>query len=768
MNKLPDTLRPRPLRRRAATKDTIYAPPPPPKEDELELSSFLGVLRDNARLILAIACAVTLAAVAYALLARPVYEASMLIHVEELNPAAAKNPLNEMSSMFETKKATTAEMELLRSRAVIGPAVERFKLYIESRPDVFPVVGRLLRQLRPGRLSQPGLFGFGGYVWGAERIDIAQFNVPPAMFNREFVITSLGEQRFSAYEPVSNIVFYGTAGPLLRAETDAGVIELQVARLDGLPGARFFARRQSAMASIRKLQRSLIVSEQGKQSGVIEARLEGGSAELVNATLLEIGQQYMAQNLARKSQDADQSLAFLERQLPKLKAKLESTEGAYNRFRNANGTVDFAEEARLSLQQAAAAKQRRTELQQKKAELLTRFTVRHPMVAAVNGQLQQVEQELGDVAQHIKTLPLLEQDALRLSREMKVDTDLYTALANTAQQLRIVSVGKSSNVRMVDAPMLSDEPVRPRRAMVVAVGLVCGLMLGVAGAFVRKSVQGGLDDPAHIEKLLGSRVVFASIPHSDAQEKLSRRGAQGGRQPLLALDWPTDGAIEALRSFRASLQFSMPRFGNNVIMIAGPTSGLGKSFVSANFAAVMAASGKRVLLVDADVRNGRLHHLFGAGREHGLCEAITGAMPLGHVIRRDVIDNLDFIPTGCLNARRPDLFMHIDVGMLLDTVRAQYDLVLVDSPPILALADSLVIGSHAGAVFLVARAGVSTEREITESIKRLNQAGVAPVGILFNDVKPRLSGYGYKYGESYGYANIARLEYTGPAADPVS
>jgi tyrosine-protein kinase Etk/Wzc len=261
--------------------------------------------------------------------------------------------------------------------------------------------------------------------------------------------------------------------------------------------------------------------------------------------------------------------------------------------------------------------------------------------------------------------------------------------------------------------------------------------------------------------LLGSRVVFASIPHSVAQARLnSRRNPQGGRQPLLALDWPTDGAIEALRSFRASLQFSMPRFDNNVIMIAGPTSGLGKSFVSANFAAVMAASGKRVLLVDADVRNGRLHQLFGIGREHGLCEAITGAVPLGHVIRPDVIANLDFIPTGCLNASQPDLFMHIDVGVLLDSVRAQYDLVLVDSPPILALADSLVIGSHAGAVFLVARAGVSTEREITESIKRLNQAGVSTVGILFNDVKPRLSGYGYKYGETYGYANIARLEYS--------
>ncbi|MDB5908915.1 MAG: Tyrosine protein kinase, partial [Massilia sp.] len=725
MNSQSDSPRMRQLRRRAPSKVHIDAPPPDQEEEGVALASYLAVLRDNVRLVLAIACAATLLAAAYALLAPPVYEASMLIHVEEVNPAAAKNALNEMSSMFETKKAASSEMELLRSRSVVAPAVEKFKLYIDARPDYFPVIGPLLRDVRPDRLSEPGLFGLGGYVWGAEKIALGQFNVPVAMLNREFVITSLGGERFSVHEPVSNIMFYGAVGPLLRAQTEAGAIELQVDRLDGRAGARFLAVRRATITSIGRLQRKLIVAEQGKQSGMIEVLLEGRSAALVNAILTEIGRQYMAQNFARKSEEADQSLAFLDRQLPKLKARLENTESAYNRFRNANGTIDFAEEARLSLQQAAAAKQRRTELQQKKAELLTRFTVRHPMVVAVSRQLLQVEQELGETGQHIKTLPLLEQEGLRLSREMKVDTELYTALANTAQQLRIVSVGKTSNVRMVDAPMVSYEPVRPRRGLLIVTGAAVGLLLGVAVAFLRKNLLGGVEDPIHIERLLGPRVVFASIPHSNAQARLNRRGAPGHRQPLLALDWPTDGAIEALRSFRASLQFSMPRFDNNVIMFAGPTSGLGKSFVSANFAAVMAASGKRVLLVDADVRNGGLHAQFGAGREHGLCEAITGAMPLCDVIRRDVIANLDFIPTGSLSGTRPNLFMDIDVGALLESVRAQYDLVLVDSPPILALADSLVIGSYAGAVFLVVRAGVSTERQITESIKRLNQAGVS-------------------------------------------
>ena len=672
MTSQPDLYPMRTLRRRVPSRQRIAMPPPAPEEDDIGIAAHLRVLRDNFRLMAAVAVAVTLAALAYALLAPPVYEASMLIQVEEVNPAGARNALNEMATMFETKKAVTAEMELLRSRSVLAPAVERLKLYVETRrPPSFAPAGLWRRDARAG----------------AEPPAVDQFDVPPALYRRDFVLTSLGADRFSVYEERSNVIFYGKVGQLLRADTPAGLVELRIARLNAVAGERFLLARTSAMAAIKKLQRDLIITEQGRQSGVIAVRLEARRADLADAVLKEIGRQYLAQNQGRKGEEAEKSLAFLELQLPKLKAKLEQAEGEYNAFRNANGTIDFAEEAKLSLQQAAAAKMRRTELMQKKTELLTRFTHYHPTVVAVAGQLRQIDRESGDIARHIKTLPLLEQDAQRLSRELKVSTDLYTALANTAQQLRVVSVGKASNVRMIDPPMPAYEPVRPHRVLVVAIGALCGLMLGAGAAFVRRNLAGGVSDPVRIEQLLGSRVVFASIPHSEAQARLDKRGAVASRQALLAQDWPSDGAIEALRSFRASLQFSMPRFDNNVIVFAGPTSSLGKSFVTANFAAVMAASGKRVLLVDADVRNGRLHQYFGAQRAPGLCEALAGTMPPRPAIRRDVLPNLDIIPTGRV-PERADFVVHSGIGALLASLGTHYDLVLVDSPPILALADT--------------------------------------------------------------------------------
>jgi tyrosine-protein kinase Etk/Wzc len=224
----------RPLRGRAVGRQRIAMPPPAPEVDDTGMAANLRVLRDHVRLVLAIGAAVTLVALAYALLARPVYEASMLIQVEELNPAGARNALNEMASMFETKKAVTAEMELLRSRSVLAPAVERLKLYVDVRPASFALASLLRRGARPG----------------VERFAVAAFDVPPAMYQRAFVVTSLGGDRFSVYEGRDNVIFYGKVGQLLRADTPAGLVELRIARLAAAAGERFLLTRSSAMAAI--------------------------------------------------------------------------------------------------------------------------------------------------------------------------------------------------------------------------------------------------------------------------------------------------------------------------------------------------------------------------------------------------------------------------------------------------------------------------------------------------------------------------------------
>jgi tyrosine-protein kinase Etk/Wzc len=539
----------------------------------------------------------------------------------------------------------------------------------------------------------------------------------------------------------------GRVGEMLKVPLRDGAIELRVDRFAANPGAQFLLKRLSRLGTIERIQTSMVITEQGKQSGIIEVKLQGDDSQRINGMLNEIGREYMRQNLARKTEEAEKSLAFLNMQLPALKRQLEQSEERYNDFRNSHGTVDMREEARMSLQQANAARTRRNDLIQKKTELLTRFTENHPIVAGINRQRREVDAEIAEVSKRIHAMPVLEQDESRLMREIKVNTDLYTALSNTAQQLRLISVGRVSNVRMIDASMAPERPLKPNRPLIVALSAITGFFLGVLLAFARKGIFGGIDDPEQVERLLGARVVYATIPHSSSQDRLMRkaRGAQIKRLPLLADELPEDAAIESLRSFRAALLFSMPAFKNNIIMFAGPGRGLGKSFVSVNFAAVMAASGKKVLLIDGDLRNGHLHRFFGVSREQGLSKAIAGSLAVEQVIHRNVLENLDFIATGALPPNRSEFLLHLNFGNLLETVSAQYDLVLIDPPPILDVADALIIGAHAGAVFILARAGVTTEAQISESVKRLNHAGISPQGVVFNDLALRLGSEGYQF-----------------------
>lgn len=722
------------------------APELAPDDPVVDLKGYFNTLYESRWLIGSITMIVTVLAVLYALVAKPVFESNLMIHVEEESPNASKNILSEASSLFETKKAAIAEMELLRSRMVVARAVDNLQLYIEAQPRYFPIAGFWIADQARGELSEPGILGWGGWVWGGERIDVAAFNLPETLQNREFTVTALADHRYRFGGGGGAPAFDGIVGELYRVPTSDGTVELKIDRLYASKGAKFSLRRMSRLGTIERIQTAMVITEQGKQSGVIEVKLQGDSAKRINQLLSEIGREYMRQNLARKTEEAEKSLAFLNQQLPILKRQLEQSEDKYNQFRNAHGTIDLREEARMSLQQAAAARTRRLDLIQKKTELLSRFTEDHPIVKGINGQRQLVDTEIEDVDRRIRTLPVLEQDETRLTREIKVNTDLYTALSNTAQQLRLISVGRVSNVRMIDAPMAPEKALKPNRPLIVVVAAVTGLFLGVLFAIGRKAMKGGIDTPEVIERLLRARVVYATIPHSPRQEKLTRKvRSEALMLPLLAQAAPDDIAIESLRGFRAALQFSMPHFKNNIVMLAGPTRDLGKSFVAANFAAVMAASGKRVLLIDADLRNGQLHRFFGVSREQGLSKAITGATPVEQVIHRGVMENLDFIPTGALPPNRSEFLLHLNFGELLETVSANYDMVLLDPPPILAVADALIIGAHAGAVFILTRAGVTTEAEISESIKRLNHAGISPQGVLFNDMAPGIGRRGELY-----------------------
>jgi tyrosine-protein kinase Etk/Wzc len=724
----------------------------PQDDDAIDLWGLLDVFIDARWLIAAVALLVLLIGGLYAFLSSPVYEANSLIQVEE-SSAGGSGALGSAGSLFDIKSPAAAEMEILRSRLVVGKSVDDLQSYLSATPNYLPLVGRWLAR-HASALSNPGFMGLKGYVTGNESIRLGLLEVPPALEGQPLTLVAQ-EKSFELRAPDGQVLAQGQVGVPVEFNGAHAPGRIVVTELKANPGAYFTVQRYSRLGVIQSLQNSLNISEQRPQSGVISVKLQGTNAQQIARTLTAVGVNYVRQNTERKSAEAEKSLVFLDGYLPQLKKQLETAESQLTRFRNQNGTFDLGAEGNAYLSSTVQLKVNLLELQQKRREQSVQFTAAHPVIQTLDAQIAAVSKAIDELNSKVKVLPNTEQDLLRLTRDVKVNNELFLNLLTASQQLRLVKEGKVGNVRVVDAPVVPEQSIKPQRLQILAISGVLGLVLGLGLAFLRNSLRPGIKEAADIESATGLHV-FATVPHSPAQEKLSKLvKARSAGLHLLATLAPDEPSIESLRSLRTALQFAMLDAVNNIVLFSGPTPGIGKSFTSANFAAVLAAGGKRVLLVDADLRKGHIHQFFGLQRGHGLGELITGTRALADVVRVTEVAGLELITTGTMPPNPGELLLSPAIVRLLQSLTPQYDLVLIDTPPVLAVSDTQVLAPHAGTVFLVARADVTSIGELRESVNRLGQVGVSVKGVVFNDLdtsRKRYGGYGYKYSR-YRYTN---------------
>jgi tyrosine-protein kinase Etk/Wzc len=738
---------PHPLHHNLLANQPISSPLPLDANDEVNLVEYWDIIVDNRWLVAAIAAAVFAVGAAYAIFAKPVYESNLLIQVED-SQTSAKSFLGEAASLFDVKTPATAEIEIIRSRMVVGKAVDNTLLYITARPVRPWIVGDWLANRATG-LSQPGFLGVGGWVTGTESITVRAFDVPASFENTKFQLTAMANGRFQLSHSDLDKPLEGTVGFPLTVKLTEGELTLNVGAIDALPGAAFQLIRSSRLETIEKLQDDLKLSEKGRQSGIIDATLRDVDKARLITILNAVGQEYVRQNVERKAAEAQKTLSFLDMQLPQFKKQLDQSEEAYSRYRNQKGTVALDEEAKLLLAQSVELQGKLMEAQQKRRELVSRFTNEHPTVKTLDTQIDAWNREIGALNTRIRTLPSVQQDAVRLERDVRVNNDLYQQLRNNALQLQLIREGKIGNVRLIDPAVAPEEPVRPKKLITLAIAALLGVVGGVLVALARASFFRGVRSPQEVEAETGLSV-YSTVPLSEAQQLVAKRVAE--KTPglhVLAQTAPQDTAVEALRSLRTALQFAMLESNNNRVLITGGTPGVGKSFVSVNFSAVMASAEKRVLLIDADLRKGHLNQYFGIGRERGLSELVSGQISEGDAIRTGIVPNLDFMPTGILPPNPAELVGSAAFSSLLNKLSAQYDLVVIDSAPVLVAADTLSIATQVGTLLLVARAEQTTIGDLHESARRLAHSGKAANGVLFNalDLARRHYGkYGYKYG----------------------
>ncbi len=503
------------------------------------------------------------------------------------------------------------------------------------------------------------------------------------------------------------------------------------------------------------LRAGLKIAEKGKQTNILglsfEHRNPGRGAEILN----EIVNQYVRQNIERKAEEASQTLAFLQEQMPQQRAKLDAAEDRLNQFRIRSGSVDLPAEAQLILKQSVDMEGQILLLKQKKEELLRTYKEGADVVATLNQQLAKLQKESGSINGKIKGLPKTQQEVVSLCRDVQVNTELYTAMLNNSQQLQVARAGEIGNARIIDHAVPSLGPIKPQKSTAMGLSVLLGIFAGVGLTLLRRALHQAVEDPRLIESRLGMPVVV-TIPHSDLQgEEYRRMKMHGSGAHILSRDHPEDLAVESLRSLRTSLSFTMSDARNRVVMVSGPAPGIGKSFVCSNFSALLAQTGaaSRVLVVDGDMRRGNLHQYFGlAHRSGGLSEILSGQTPWLQAVRASGVPGLEIITSGTLPPNPSELLMSSRFADFILEISQAYDIVIIDAPPVLAVTDAVIIGRQAGTTLLIVKAKTHTLDEIHAAIKRFETAGIKPKGCIFNDVQLMNVGYRYyRYAYHYGY-----------------
>ncbi|PSU20056.1 tyrosine-protein kinase [Photobacterium phosphoreum] len=704
--------------------------------DEVDIGKLFGILIDNRWLIIITTFIFAVVGIGYALLATPIYKADALIQIEAKSsgmPALG----GDMAEMFGGgESSATTETEIIKSRMVLGETVDKLNLTTVASPEYLPVVGKGLARL----------------MGEQHFINVSRFTVADGreLGGYQIVVTNAEQGEYQLNDSDGRKVLTGKMGELAQANG----YQLFVTDLQAVKGAEFSLSKISRLDAIQNLQRNLAVAEQGKQTGILQLSMTGENRADIKAIVDDISKNYFLQNVERNSAEAENSLVFLKQHLPEIKTQLTAAEDKLNTYRQQNESVDLSLEAKSALETMVGLESQLNQLTFKETDISQRFTKEHPAYISLMDKRKTLMKEQSRLNKRIETLPKTQRAILRLTRDVEVNQQIYVQLLNKVQELNIVKASTVGNVRILDAAQVYTNAVKPKKALIVVLATLLGGMLSVAIAFLRAALHRGVESPDEIEAL--GLPVYASIPLSDWQTDLEKKFKSKQQlqinQALLAVANPADLSIEALRSLRTSLHFAMMEARNNIVMISGPSPGIGKSFVSANMAAVMAKGGQRVLVIDADMRKGRMERQMCVDSKPGLADYLSGQQSIEQVIKSPGVENLDFIARGAVPPNPSELLMHPRLKTLLDWASENYDLVLVDTPPILAVTDPAIVGAHAGTTMIVARFGLNPVKEIEVTKNRFEQNGIEVKGCILNAVVRKASS---TYGGNYGYYNYS-------------
>ena len=692
------------------------------KKEEFDFFDLLKDMLNNWKIMVPSVLFAGIIGVVVAFWIRPIYQVDALLQIESKGSKGA-GMLDGLSGLFASTSPAETEIELIKSRQIIGEAVEKMHLQYVATPT--NILDRLLH--REGRM------------------ELAVFEVPwdavPAEEKKgPWIAKATDSTSFDLYDHNNKKVLSGTVGTTYRFPYAGDTAVFSVFNMDAKAGQTFELDKLSRLSAIAAFKGAFDVKEKGKKTGILEFSYQDIYPDRATSILNEIATTYLQQNVEQRNAEAQKTLEFLEKQLPEVKAQMDSSLLKFNTYRNKVGSVDINAETRLVLEKRSKLQQELLALQQRKQEAVRLFQPEHPTVRTLEEQEAALKRELALNSSETKKLPSTQQEVLKLTNEVDMSKIMYTTMLNNIQQLKLVSAGEVGSVRIVDFAEKVSRPTKPKKPMIVCFALFLGFLLGALIVMLKGKLSNGVRDAHFIERESGFSV-YAKVP------KGNPNGTKGTR-PLAVVE-PDDVAVESLRALRSSLEFSMEEGCRPIIGVSGLIPGVGKSFISVNLAALYAGLGKKVLLIDADLRKGRLHKEFGIKRGKGLSQYLLHEVELDSIIQNTEVENLFVMPCGNVPSNPSELLGSKHYSDMIDQLEKQFDLIIIDTPPIMLVTDAALACRLASQVVMVIEYNKHSIDAIKDGMAQLLKGNSnAHASFVINKYEHgHNDGYGYKYGK---------------------
>jgi len=683
-----------------------------------------------------------------------------LISTDQVFETAALVEVNEAENLVDSDNGATAqtdwnaptineEANLIRSRKVLSPVVDAFQLRLSAEPRRIPVLGNVTQRV-PVLADFISNLGFAGqYAWGDASIVLTELQVPRSWEDASLILTTRAEQRFSLHFDDQLLIESGAVGQQIVAPLSNGKsVTVHISELQAPIGVQFSLARSSLQATVTSLRNELSTETTDSKSRMVTVKLRGTEperiAELTNAILIE----YQNVKLGTQNRSSDERLEFFEAQLPQVEQELRDAEVALANYRTRAVAINQDSQVQFKLGQLDKLETQLLEKEVERDDLLKRYTVNHPTPKRLQKEIDVLNDKIRQVRRTITNAPDTERRLAVLEDELDTKRTLFIEMSETLQKLRLANVGTVAEVQIIDNALAPRKPVSPNTLLAIVGGTLITLFLYTLYLTLRSALSTVISDQDSLERSSGLPV-YMNVPKSAAQRRLGNPvvidpklmlpGPDGSVAThaiganVLAISKPEDYSIENLRGLRSMLDDVMAGANNNVLMFTSPLPSMGKSFLSLNLAVLVAQTGKRVLLIDADYQRGQLHKSLGLESGPGLPEVVRGKSELKETVKPTPVQHLYCIPRGFSGSgASAEMPSDKEFGAFLEVVAPRFDLVIIDTPPVLSVSTAASLGRHAGSTIMVVKEGEVKEPQLNEALKRLTFSGVRVSGCILN------------------------------------